>query len=56
MIDCFKGILMTHDSDIFESGKKLGLNGLKPLHSFVKLNYRLLHIRNILFVFSHCVG
>ncbi len=28
MIDCFKGILMTHDLDIFESGKNLGLNGL----------------------------
>ncbi len=29
---------------------------LKPLHSFVKLNYLLLHIRKILFVFSHCDG
>ncbi len=29
---------------------------LKPLHKFVKLNYLLLHIRNILFVFSHCDG
>ncbi len=30
---------------------------LEPLHSFVKLNYLLLHIRNILFVFfSHCDG
>ncbi len=27
---------------------------LKPLHSFVKLNYLLLHIRNIFFVFAHC--
>ncbi len=27
---------------------------LKPLHQFVKLNYILLHIRNIFFVFSHC--
>ncbi len=23
---------MTHDLDIFESGKNLGLNGLKPFH------------------------
>ncbi len=29
---------------------------LKPLHSFVKLNYLLLHIRNTFFVFSHCDG
>ncbi len=30
---------------------------LKPLHWFVKLDYLLLHIRNILFVFfSHCDG
>ncbi len=29
---------------------------LKPLHIFVKLNYLLLHIRNVLFFFSHCVG
>ncbi len=29
---------------------------LKPLHSFVKLKYLLLHIRNILLVFSHCDG
>ncbi len=29
---------------------------LKPLHYFVKLNYLLLHIRNIFFVFSHCDG
>ncbi len=29
---------------------------LKPLHSFMKLNYLLLHIRNILFGFSHCDG
>ncbi len=34
MIDCFKGILMTHDLDIFESGKNLGLNGLSV---FLKL-------------------
>ncbi len=27
---------------------------LKPLHYFVKLNYLLLHIRNIFFGFSHC--
>ncbi len=29
---------------------------LKPLHSFVKLNYLLLHIRNIFFGFSRCDG
>ncbi len=29
---------------------------LKPLHEFVKLKYLLLHIRNIFFGFSHCVG
>ncbi len=29
---------------------------LKPLHWFVKLNYLLLHIRNIFFGFSHCDG
>ncbi len=27
---------------------------LKPLHSFVKLNYLLLHIINIVLGFSHC--
>ncbi len=26
--DYFKGLLMTHNLDIFMSGKKLGLNGL----------------------------
>ncbi len=29
---------------------------LKPLHQCVKLNYLLLHIRNIFFVFFHCDG
>ncbi len=29
MIDCFKGILMTHDLDIFESGKKIGIKWVK---------------------------
>ncbi len=39
MIDCFKGILMTHDLDIFESGKNLGLNGLKQLYYFFLSSY-----------------
>ncbi len=29
---------------------------LKPLNSFVKLNYLLIYIRNIFFGFSHCNG
>ncbi len=29
---------------------------LKPLHKFLKLNYLLLHIRNIFFVFSYYDG
>ncbi len=28
IIDYFKGLLMTHNLDIFMSGKNLGLNGL----------------------------
>ncbi len=31
-------------------------NFLKPLNSFVKLNYVLLHIRNIFFGFYYCYG
>ncbi len=30
MINYFKGLLMTHNLDIFMSGKNLGLNGVEP--------------------------
>ncbi len=62
MIDCFKGILMTHDLDIFESGKKLGLNGLihkKQLTALLTFLWKVMHYITLLlsyFVYVYTAG